>query len=75
MTGFSLLADSCPSHFPGDEPAVTPSSVTPEPSGSLRASYACPACGHTWCCWWDPDASGWPRRDGPVPLAETGSAA
>ena len=61
----SPLADCCPQCHPGDAPAVTPlGEPVAEPCGSLRASYACPVCGHTWCCWWDPSASGWPQ---PVP--------
>jgi hypothetical protein len=60
MTARSPLADCCARCFPDALAAVTPSSVTAEPTGSLRASYACPVCGHEWVCWWDPKASGWP---------------
>jgi len=67
---------ACPQCYPGDFPAVAPQGepVT-EPDGSLRASYACPACGYEWVCWWDSGATGWPRRDAPAPLAETRGAA
>lgn len=58
------LDQACPDCFPGDHPAVTPSSVIADPSGSLLASYACPVCGKTWPCWWDASASGWPASTG-----------
>jgi hypothetical protein len=59
------LRQACPSlaHFPGDEPAVEPH-ATYSTGATLRASYACPACGHKWTCWWDPGASGWPAYQG-----------
>jgi hypothetical protein len=56
----SPLADACPRCFPGDAPAALPAGVTPGETGSLRASYECPACGHEWVCWWDAEAAGWP---------------
>jgi hypothetical protein len=57
----SPLADACPKCFPGDYPASLPLEVTEEPGhpGSLRASYRCTQ-GHSWVCWWDAGASGWP---------------
>jgi hypothetical protein len=53
-------ADACPRCFPGDAPAALPAGTPVTVGGSLRASYECPACGHRWVCWWDPEAAGWP---------------
>jgi hypothetical protein len=60
MSTPSTLADACPECFPGDAPVALPLGDPVEDRGSLRASYGCAVCGHTWYCWWDAEAAGWP---------------
>lgn len=64
------LADACPSCHPGDYPAVTRRSVTPDANNSLCAEYTHTAGGvtHSWATWWNADAAD------VFPLQRTGTA-
>lgn len=58
MIALHPLADACPSCFPGDHPAVTPRSVTPDANNSLCAEYTHTPGGvtHSWATWWNADS-------------------